>query len=594
MVGFMDPDRVFRDVVSRHEPLLCETINPREMLPFFKEMLTKRAVEEITCEQEQRGEYMAVPKLMSEVKRRRGWFPVFIRALLALGHEDVADTLDPGPNHTVPRPTDGATAGPATQNSPFGAAAGQPQASQSPGTSREERTDGQPPPEPRVPHSIQDTQPHQRPDHGQGTVVVEEEDAEKKDGGDDRDDKDEDMPSLEDCSVSSEEQHHFIRRRVDDDHRAPGRTYADAEDKPTEGTEDGAAGEESTALFVEPAGDHRDESPQEPGALIREIQEENMQKIREKEAQLESVKSEVQSEAERGRSGTPIPFLMQKEHDARQAQSKTDKEEDEGSSCSSFELPPGFHDSVEDHWNLSETESPPPNNELSSPPDRPDETLQKIDNITRAERQGKSEKVPPVEGATGVAFISGAGKRVSTATVCDGRENELSTEPKEPVQPSDNGDGVHDDGMNDYLTKAPHATLSGTVATTAPKDTKDDASPADAQPTDLPTRSKASTPNKPKARESASKPNQDGKHRPSDTCPRKPPPPTSTPQTTKRPHTIPERTAEENNSQNANRDTDQKPSMEKDAGFGVDSATVFSVAGFLLAAGVAIYRMRFM
>ncbi|XP_019635794.1 PREDICTED: uncharacterized protein LOC109478579 [Branchiostoma belcheri] len=569
MVGFMDPDRVYKDVVNKHEPMLCGKINPQEMLPYFKEILTQRAVEEITCEQRNYGSTTAVPKLLSEIKRKRGWFPILIRALLQLGHDDIADTLDPG--HTVPR-TDGAAAGSATQNPPFGLVPPQ-QAQQSSDPSRQGPTDGNSPPDPHVaPFSIQDTQPHERPDHGQtGVVVTEEEDAEKKDGGDDRDEKDEEMLSVE--GVNSVDV--FVRRRVDEGHRAPGRTYA--EEDPTEDTGDGAVGEEPTALFEEPVDEKLDGSPQPIGARTREIQEEEMQKIKMKEAHL---KSDVQP----GRSSTPIAFLIQKEYDARGAEgNRSDGGKGEGNSGSSFELPPGFHDSVEEHWNLGGTEALPPNNELSSPPDRP-EPLQKIDNITRAESQGKSAKDPPGLGPTGVVFISGADKRVSAATVCDGRENELATEPKEPVQPSDNGDG-----MNDYMAEASHANISGTVKITAPKDTED-ASPADAQPTDLPSCSKPSSPNKPKAPKSASKPDHNIKDRPTDVGPRKPPPP-STPQTSQRRHTIPERTAEENNSRNANKDTHQKASTEKDAGGGVDSATVLQVAGILGVTCLAIYRM---
>ncbi|XP_078660132.1 uncharacterized protein LOC144904856 [Branchiostoma floridae x Branchiostoma belcheri] len=597
MVGFMDPDRVYKDVVNKHEPMLCGKINPQEMLPYFKEILTQRAVEEITCEQRNYGSTTAVPKLLSEIKRKRGWFPILIRALLQLGHDDIADTLDPG--HTVPR-TDGAAAGSATQNPPFGLAPPQ-QAQQSPGPSRQEPTDGNPPPDPHVaPFSIQDTQPHERPDHGQtGVVVTEEEGAEKKDSGDDSDEKDEEMLSVE--GVNSVDV--FVRRRVDEGHRAPGRTYA--EENPTEDIEDGAVGEEPTALFEEPVDGKLDGSPQPIGARTREIQEEEMQKIKMKEAHL---KSDVQP----GRSSTPIAFLLQKEYDARGAEgNRSDGGKDEGNSCStlelspgfhdaveehgnkggkgeensgsSFELPPGFHDSVEEHWNIGGTEAQPPNNELSSPPDRP-EPLQKIDNITRAERQGKSAKDPPGLGPTGVAFISGAGKPASAATVCDGRENELATEPKEPVQQSDKGDG-----MNDYMGEESHATISGTVKTTAPKDTED-ASPAETQPTDLTSCSKPYSPNKPKAPKSASKPDHDIKDQPTDARTRKPPPP-STPHTSQRRHTVPERTAEENNSQNANKDTDQKPFMEKDAAGGVDSATVLSVAGILGVTCLAIYRM---
>ncbi|XP_078588689.1 uncharacterized protein LOC144869340 [Branchiostoma floridae x Branchiostoma japonicum] len=596
MVGFMDP---YKDVVNKHEPLLCETIVPEEMLPYLKEVLTQRAVETITCEQRNYGASTAVSKLLWELKRKKDWFPALIRALLALGHGDVADKLDP--YHKVPRPTSGAAAGPTGQNSPSGPAAGQ-QVPQGPGPSRQGRTDGQPPPDPQVePLSVvaQDTQPHQRPDHRQGAVAVEEEDEEKKDSGDDGHDKDEEMPSVEGCSISSTD---FARRRANDDHRAPGRTYADedAEDKPTEGTEHGAIEEEPTALFEEQVDDNLDGSPQvaqQPGALIRELEEENMQKVRMKEAQLEEVKSEVQAEADRGRSGTPLPYLLQKEHDARGAEgNRSDGEkEDEGSSDSSLELPPGCDDSMEEHWNLSGDESAPPNNELTSPPHRPEsESLQKIDNITRAEKQAKSEKEPPGVGPTKVAFISGAGKRVSAVTVCDGRENELATEPKDVVESSDNGDGVQDDGMNDYVSKAPHATMSGTVTSTAPKDTKDAASSADPKSTDFPTHSKAPTPNKRKAREFASKPSQDNKTRPTDTCSRKPP-------ATMRPHTVPERTADENNSRNANRDTEQKPSVEKDAdGGGVGSWSRWRVAGGVAVAaagGLAvagIIRMRFM
>ncbi|XP_035674606.1 uncharacterized protein LOC118414576 [Branchiostoma floridae] len=595
MVGFMDP---YKDVVNKHEPLLCETIVPEEMLPYLKEVLTQRAVETITCEQRNYGASTAVSKLLWELKRKKDWFPALIRALLALGHDDVADKLDP--YHKVPRPTSGAAAGPTGQNSPSGTAAGQ-QVPQGPGPSRQGRTAGQPPADPQVePFSVvaQDTQPHQRPDHGQVAVVLEEEGGEKKDGGDDRHDKDEEMPSMEGCSINSTE---FVRRRMEDDHRAPGRTYADGdvEENPTEGAEHGAIEEQPTAFFEEAEDDHLDGSPQhvQPGALIRELEEENMQKIRIKDALLEEVKSEAQDEADRGRSGTPIPYLMQKEHDARGAEgNRSDGEKDEGgSSGSSFELPPGFEDSMEEHWNLGGDELAPPNNELTSPPHRAEsESLQKIDNITRAEKQGKSEKEPPGLGPTNVAFISGAGKRTSAVTVCDGRENELATEPKDVVQPTDNGDGVHDDGMNDYVSKAPLATISGTITSTAPKDTKDAASPTDPKSTDFPTHSKAPTPNKPKAREPASKPSQDNKTRPTDTCPRKPP-------VTKRPHTVPERTADENNGQNANRDTEQKPSMQKDAdGGGVGSWSGWRVAGGVAVAaagGLAvagIIRMRFM
>ncbi|XP_035673076.1 antiviral innate immune response receptor RIG-I-like [Branchiostoma floridae] len=41
----MDPDLVYRDVVNKHEPLLCVTIVPEKMLPYLKEVLTQRAMD---------------------------------------------------------------------------------------------------------------------------------------------------------------------------------------------------------------------------------------------------------------------------------------------------------------------------------------------------------------------------------------------------------------------------------------------------------------------------------------------------------------------------------------------------------------------